>query len=80
MGVFVLVLSQSKYQDKRKARITFTLLFYRTLRYARKSEHSGWAPKSSVQGLRNGAPLLNSDRFCDPSLRHGGGEGFLTVY
>ena len=68
MGVFVLVLSQSKYQDKRKARITFTLLFSRTLRYARKSEHSGCAPKSSVQGLRNGAPLLKTDRF-----------GFLTV-
>ena len=45
----------------------FPLLFYRTLRYARKSEHSGCAAKSSVLGLRGGAPLLKTDRFGDPS-------------
>jgi hypothetical protein len=48
---------------------TLTLLFY----------HKKVA-KSSVKGLSMGAPLLKTDRFGDPTLRHGGGEGFLTVY
>jgi len=65
---------------QKKGKNFFSLLFSRTLRYARKSEHSGCEAKSSVQGLRNGAPFLKTDRFGDPALRHGGGEGFLTVY
>jgi hypothetical protein len=45
-----------------------------TLLFSRKK-----VAKSSVLGLRYGAPLLKTDRFGDPTLRHGGGAGFLTV-